>query len=102
MHISNLYKWSQPHYVSDSMATYPSTGYLIPEPYGLVLIIGTWNFPLLLSLGPLIGALSTGNTVIVKFSNETKETASLLCELSKKYLNQTYSYYFIYIIITIE
>lgn len=88
MHISRLYSWAQPKYVADSLATFPSTSYTLAEPYGLVLIIGTWNFPLTLSLMPLVGAISSGNTCILKLSNTSAYTTKLLSELINKYIPQ--------------
>ncbi|KAG8346107.1 putative Aldehyde dehydrogenase family [Trypanosoma vivax] len=59
---------------------------IVYEPLGVVLIIGTWNYPMLLVLQPLIGALAAGNTVVLKPSELAPATASLLSELLPKYL----------------
>jgi len=44
----------------------PAKSRIVYEPYGVVLIIGSWNFPLYTTLGPLIHAIAAGNTVIIK------------------------------------
>jgi acyl-CoA reductase-like NAD-dependent aldehyde dehydrogenase len=56
-------------------------GYIEHKPYGVVGIIGPWNYPLLLQLSPVISALLAGNTVLVKPSEVTAATGVLLAEL---------------------
>lgn len=52
-----------------------------PEPLGTCLIVGTWNYPLVTSLQPLISALAAGNTAFVKFGEQAMRTTKLLVEL---------------------
>jgi beta-apo-4'-carotenal oxygenase len=59
------------------------------EPYGTVLIIGTYNFPVNLNISPLIGAIAAGCTVVVKPSEHAPETAAVLDEIIAKYLDPT-------------
>ena len=61
-----LKSWSKKKRVKGSILNFPSKNYLIPEPYGNVLIITPWNYPFQLSLTPLIGAIAAGNVVIIK------------------------------------
>ncbi|CCD15885.1 unnamed protein product [Trypanosoma congolense IL3000] len=56
------------------------------EPLGVVLIIGPWNYPLLLVLQPLVGALAAGNTAVIKPSELAPATAALLARLTPKYI----------------
>lgn len=65
----------------------PGRGWVEYEPYGTVLILGTWNLPFLLTLGPVIGALAAGNTVLVKPSEFAPRTSRLLVELVPRYLD---------------
>ena len=76
-----LKKWSKKRRVSGSIFNFPSKNYLIPEPYGNVLIITPWNYPFQLSLTPLIGAIAAGNSVIIKPSELAPNTSSVLNEL---------------------
>ncbi len=48
------------------MSQLPGRGWVEYEPYGTVLIIGAWNFPFALTLGPAVGAIAAGNTVVLK------------------------------------
>ena len=58
------------------------------EPYGVALIIGAWNYPLLLSLQPLIGCIAAGNCGILKPSELSPATASLIESLIPRYLDE--------------
>ena len=79
--VRKLKKWSKKKKVKGSIFNWPSSNYLIPEPYGQVLIITPWNYPFQLSLTPLIGAVGAGNTVIIKPSELAPNTSSVLKEL---------------------
>lgn len=57
------------------------------EPYGTVLIIGAWNFPFYLTLGPLVGAVAAGNTVVLKPSEIAPASSRLMAELVPAYLD---------------
>ncbi|MCA1745664.1 MAG: aldehyde dehydrogenase family protein, partial [Bacteroidales bacterium] len=62
----NIKKWSKKEKVSTGLANFPAKSYIIPEPLGVTLVIGAWNYPYQLSLVPAITALAAGNTVILK------------------------------------
>ncbi len=64
--------------VRTPLAQYVSRSYVKPVPYGTVLIMSPWNYPLLLSLDPLIDALAAGNTAILKPSAYAPETSAAL------------------------
>lgn len=80
----NLKKWSKKKKVRSSILNFPSRDYLIPEPYGNVLIITPWNYPFQLSLTPLIGAIAAGNSVIIKPSEFAPNTSRILNNLIDK------------------
>ena len=63
------------------------TFYLVPEPFGTTMIIGTWNYPFTLILQPLVGAIAGGNSAIVKPSELTEASANLVRDLLPKYLD---------------
>ncbi|VVC44058.1 Aldehyde/histidinol dehydrogenase,Aldehyde dehydrogenase N-terminal domain,Aldehyde dehydrogenase [Cinara cedri] len=58
------------------------------DPYGVVLVIGAWNYPLQLTLLPVIGAIAAGNSVVIKPSEMAPATAKIIAELIPKYLNR--------------
>src|SRR5699024_7150868 len=60
--------------------------YIYQQPYGSTLIVSPWNYPLQLTLAPLIGAIAAGNCAVIKPAPEAKETAALL----EKMINETF------------
>lgn len=61
--------------------------FIFPEPYGVALVIGAWNYPINLTLNPLAGAMSAGNAVILKPSELAPKCAILLENLFPQYLD---------------
>lgn len=57
------------------------------DPYGVVLIIGPWNYPIQLAFLPLAGAIAAGNCAILKPSELAPASADLIAKLVPKYLN---------------
>ncbi|CAJ2676797.1 unnamed protein product [Trifolium pratense] len=87
--LQELKHWMKPEKVSTSITTFPSSAEIVSEPLGVVLIISTWNFPFSLSLDPVIGAISAGNTVVLKPSEIAPATSSLLANLLEIYLDNS-------------
>ena len=79
--LSNIRKWSKPRRVMASLAHFPSSCRVEPQPYGVALIMSPWNYPVLLCLDPLIAALSAGNCCVVKPSSTTPATSAVLAEM---------------------
>ncbi len=82
--IKNLQKWQEPTKVAPSLLNFPSSAKIMYEPYGTTLIIAPWNYPFQLAVGPLIGAIAAGNTVVLKPSELTPKTAALLSRMLSK------------------
>lgn len=64
--IKHLEEWVAPESVPTNLLNFPGKSYVVPEPLGVVFIIGPWNYPFQLILGPLIGAMAAGNCVVLK------------------------------------
>ncbi len=79
--ISNLRAWMAPRRRVGHWATQPSSAKIVPQPLGVVGIISPWNYPLLLSVAPLIGALAAGNRVMIKLSEYCPQFAHLFAEI---------------------
>ena len=75
--IKKIRKWSKPKKVSTGLVNFPAKSYIIPEPLGSVLVIGAWNYPIQLSLLPVITAMAAGNTVVLKPSELPSQTSSV-------------------------
>ncbi|XP_002966702.2 aldehyde dehydrogenase family 3 member H1 [Selaginella moellendorffii] len=86
--LKHLRSWMAPEKVSTSMISFPSSGEIVPEPLGVALVISAWNFPFLLSLDPVIGAICAGNAVVLKPSELAPATAALLAKLVPLYLDK--------------
>lgn len=87
--LKELKRWMKPEKAKTSMATFPSSAEIVSEPFGVVLIISTWNYPLLLSLDPVIGAIAAGNVVVLKPSEISPATSSLLAKLLEEYVDNS-------------
>ena len=82
--LKNIKKWTKRKAVKSSLINFPSSDYIVPEPYGLTLHISPWNYPFQLSIAPLIGAVAAGNTVVLKPSEYSKNTSLLLEKILSK------------------
>lgn len=78
--LTHLHRWMRPRRAAVPLALQPARARLVPEPLGVVLVIAPWNYPVLLTLSPLIGALAAGNAVVVKPSEHAPHTAALLAQ----------------------
>eukprot|EP01006_Ploeotia_vitrea_P048028 TRINITY_DN67189_c3_g1_i1.p1 TRINITY_DN67189_c3_g1~~TRINITY_DN67189_c3_g1_i1.p1 ORF type:complete len:556 (-),score=121.05 TRINITY_DN67189_c3_g1_i1:666-2333(-) len=85
--IKNTAEWAQPEKRKFSLLTFPSTDTMQAEPYGTTLVIGTWNYPIMLTLIPLAGAIAAGNCCILKPSNVSAYTAKTVANLVQKYMD---------------
>lgn len=85
--LSHLGRWLAPKPVKPSIAVLPANAYTILEPLGVALIIAPWNYPVQLLLGPLVGAIAAGNSVILKPSELAPRTSTLIATLVPRYLD---------------
>ncbi|MDN8618585.1 coniferyl aldehyde dehydrogenase [Variovorax ginsengisoli] len=76
--LSHMRSWMKPRRRSTEMLFLTNSAWVEYQPKGVVGIIGTWNFPLYLTIGPLIAALAAGNRAMVKVSEFTPRTTALL------------------------
>ncbi len=83
----NLGKWMRKQRVGLPLAQRPARGWVQYEPLGVVLIIGPWNYPVYLTLGPLVAAIAAGNCAVIKPSELAPATSALIAELVEKYLD---------------
>lgn len=70
--------------VATPLAQFAARSFRSPSPYGTVLIMSPWNYPVLLTLGPLIDAIAAGNTVVIKPSAYAEHTSAVLKEMLKE------------------
>ena len=83
----HLKGWMRRRRVPLSLNQLPGRGWVQYDPLGVVLVIGPWNYPLYLSLAPLVAALAAGNCAVVKPSELAAATSALLARLVPEYLD---------------
>ena len=76
--IRNIRRWARPQRYPTPMVHFIARSRSIPQPYGQVLIISPWNFPVQLALVPLVGAIAAGNCVVLKTSRQVPNTSSVI------------------------
>ena len=82
-----LPKWMKAQKVRTNLVNLPGQSYMVPEPLGVCLVIGAWNYPIQLSFAPAIAALAAGNTVILKPSELAANSAQCMAELVAQYFD---------------
>ncbi|WP_058306884.1 aldehyde dehydrogenase [Gracilibacillus massiliensis] len=82
--------WAKKKKVKTAVTHAGSSSYIYPEPYGVALIIAPWNYPFHLAIAPLIGAIAAGNCAVIKPSELTPATSSLLNQLIAKNFAEEY------------
>ncbi|MDU2231466.1 MAG: aldehyde dehydrogenase family protein, partial [Clostridium perfringens] len=90
MHIKNIKKWSKKRRVKTPLVQFSAKSFIQLEPYGVVLIIGPFNYPFMLTMDPLIGAIAAGNTAVIKPSESAPETSKILKEILEKVFDEKY------------
>lgn len=78
-----LSQWAAMRPVDVGVVNAPARAMICPEPLGTVLVLSPWNYPALLALAPLIGAVGAGNCVVLKPSSNTPHTSALLRRIIK-------------------
>ncbi|WP_461638064.1 aldehyde dehydrogenase family protein, partial [Leucobacter sp. BZR 635] len=79
--LQNLSKWMRPRRVGVPLALQPASAKVVPEALGVALVIAPWNYPLMLALSPVIGAIAAGNAVVIKPSELAPATAKLISQV---------------------
>ncbi len=109
--LKHLATWSKPKKVHTPFTHFPGKSYIVPEPRGVVLIMAPWNYPVQLTLLPLVGAIAAGNCAIIKPSEHAPHASAIIAkiihdtfdpefisviegevEVSKKLLEEQYDY----------
>jgi aldehyde dehydrogenase (NAD+) len=83
----NLHRWMRPRSVPTPLAAQPGRSWIQQEPFGLALILGTWNYPFQQILIPLAGALAAGNAAVVKLSEIAPHSAAVMAAHLEQYID---------------
>ncbi|MCH5154911.1 MAG: aldehyde dehydrogenase [Clostridiales bacterium] len=82
--IKRVKKWAKQRRAQSPLAQFPSKSYELFSPYGVTLIIAPWNYPFLLTMQPLVGAIAAGNTAVVKPSRASANTSRVMKEIIER------------------
>jgi aldehyde dehydrogenase (NAD+) len=85
--LRHVRRWARSTRVGVPYALAPASARVVPEPLGVVLVIGPWNYPVQLILAPLVGALAAGNAVVLKPSEVAPATSAVLARLVARHLD---------------
>lgn len=88
--IRKLPRWASKRRACTPIAQFPARSYIIPEPYGNVLIMSPWNYPFLLCMSPLVAALAAGNTAVIKPSAYSPATSAVIKKLIEEIFTEEY------------
>ncbi len=88
--IKSLKQWMKPQKAATSIDQFPSQAWIQPDPLGVVLIIGPWNYPFQLIISPLVGAIAAGNCAILKPSEHAPHTAQVVSEMIRSAFDPQY------------
>lgn len=88
--INHIRKWSRPKKYPTGLAYFHAKSFTVKEPYGCVLIMSPWNYPFMLCMEPLVGALAAGNTCIVKPSAYSPATSAVIKLIIEEVFSPSY------------
>lgn len=88
--VENLAEWAAPKEVETPSTHAGAKSYIYQDPYGLALVIAPWNYPFQLAVSPVVGAIAAGNCVVLKPSELTPHTSSLLAKMFNENFPEEY------------
>lgn len=89
--LKNFKRLMRPKKICSNLLNIPSKGYIFKEPYGVTLVMAPWNYPLQLSLLPVVASLAAGNTVVLKPSNYAGNVANVLRKIADQFEPELFS-----------
>jgi aldehyde dehydrogenase (NAD+) len=88
--LTHLKKWTKPVRVPSTFIVSPAKSYILSEPFGVALIISPWNYPIQLSLVPLVGAIAAGNCCVLKPSEYSTASSSIINKVIRDAFDSQY------------
>jgi aldehyde dehydrogenase (NAD+) len=88
--LKKLETWAKPQRVNSPIDQFPASAWIQPDPLGVVLIIGPWNYPFQLMMSPLVGAIAAGNCAILKPSEHAPHTSKVVAEIISNTFDPSY------------
>jgi len=91
--LKNLRSWMRRRKSGTNLLNLPSTGFVMPEPLGVVLIVAPWNYPFQLLFAPLVGAIAAGNCIVLKASEFAPATSKVMKHIIEDVFSKEYIFY---------
>lgn len=88
--IAHLKHWMKPQKAKTFLFFQPASSYIMREPYGISLVIAPWNYPFKNLIGPVIGAMAAGNTLILKPSEVSAHTSLAITKMIEEFFPAEY------------
>ena len=88
--LKHINQWARTRRMPTPLTNFHSRSMIVQEPYGVVLVMSPWNYPVLLSLEPLIGAIAAGNTVVLKPSAYSANTSNIIAQVLEETFDSAY------------
>lgn len=85
--LANLKTWMKEKSVDTSLALGPAKSAIVQEPLGVIGVMGSWNFPYAVTLGPAIAAMAAGNAIVIKPSEMAPFSAKVMKSLFARHLD---------------
>ena len=79
--LNHIDRWARTKRMATPLTNFHSKSMIVEEPYGVVLVMSPWNYPVLLTLEPLVGAIAAGNCVVVKPSAYSPATTAVMADI---------------------
>lgn len=89
--IAHVRSWTSPERRKTDIGNFPAQSFTVSEPYGVVLVMAPWNYPFMLCMEPLIGAIAAGNCCIVKPSAYAPATSRVVAEILEAAFDPSYA-----------
>jgi aldehyde dehydrogenase (NAD+) len=88
--IRHLHRFARPKRKFNNLLNFPGTSQIIPQPYGVVLVMAPWNYPFQLLMNPLIGAMAAGNCVVLKPADYSRNTGAVMAAMIRECFDEKY------------
>ncbi|MBR5807041.1 MAG: aldehyde dehydrogenase family protein, partial [Alistipes sp.] len=90
MHLRHLSSWAKRRKAASPLKMFPSKSYVVKEPLGNALIVSPWNYPVQLLLNPLVGAISSGCTAMLKPSPYVPHVSQVIADMVEQNFDSEY------------
>ncbi len=88
--LKHMNTWAAKSYKLTPLAQFSASSFTVKEPYGVVLIMSPWNYPFMLTLAPLVGAIAAGNCAVVKPSAYAPATSAVIRDILRECFDEEY------------